>query len=148
MYKIKNGILYKNNKKTFVLGESYYPSFHPCKVPVPPDGDRIGEMIKDLKMMSEAGFNHVRFAALGETFYNADNDSVSIDSPLIDAMCQEADKNNLSVSIRLQGFSVNLRGFTDDNMLDENGKFPDYAWCDFVRSSPNHQGILEDNFVH
>ena len=148
MYKIKNGILYKNNKKTFVLGESYYPSFHPSKFPVPPEGDRIGEMIKDLKMMAEAGFNHVRFAALGETFYNADNDSVSIDSPLIDAMCQEADKNNLSVSIRLQGFSVNLRGFTDDNMLDENGKFPDYEWCDFVRSSPNHQGILEDNFVH
>ncbi len=37
MFELKNGILYKNEKKTFLLGESYYPSFHPCKFPVKPE---------------------------------------------------------------------------------------------------------------
>ena len=70
MYEIKNGILYHNGKKTFALGESYYPSFHPSKFPVPPDGDRMSEMVKDLKGMRDAGFNHVRFASLGEVSYD------------------------------------------------------------------------------
>ena len=47
MYEIKDGILVKDGKKIFALGESYYPSFHEGKYPVPPDGDRIGEMKKD-----------------------------------------------------------------------------------------------------
>ena len=102
MYEIKNGILYRDGKKTFVLGESYYPSFHPSKYPVPPEGDRIGEMKKDLRMMAEAGFNHVRFAALGDATYNAEDASVSFSSPFVDSMIEEAEKNDLSASIRLQ----------------------------------------------
>ena len=147
MYEIKNGILYRDGKKTFVLGESYYPSFHPSKYPVPPEGDRVGEMKKDLRMMAEAGFNHVRFAALGDATYNAEDASVSFSSPFVDSMIEEAEKNDLSASIRLQGFSVNLRGFTDAEILDADGNLPEYAWCDFVRTSPNHKGILEDNFI-
>ena len=57
MYQIKDCILYKNGKKTFVLGQSYYLSFHPCKFPVKSEDDRLGEMIKDLKMMAAAGFD-------------------------------------------------------------------------------------------
>ena len=68
MYKIKNGILMHNGKKVYALGQSYYPSFHHAKYPVPPEGDRIGEMKKDLRMMKEMGFNHVRFAASGGVF--------------------------------------------------------------------------------
>lgn len=108
----------------------------------------MGEMIKDLKMMAEAGFNHVRFAALGELSYDAESNTVTLDSPLVDAMTEEARKNDLSVSVRLQGFSVNLRGFTDGEMIDEKGNVPEYTWSNFVRSCPNHPGILEDNFVH
>ena len=89
MYQLKKGILYKDGKKSFGLGESYYPSFHPSKFPVPPDGDRIGEMKKDLAMMAELGFNHVRFAALGEVSLQGDG-SVKVDTPLIDAMTEEA----------------------------------------------------------
>ena len=148
MYEIKDGILYKDGKKTFVLGESYYPSFHPSKYPVPPEGDRIGEMQKDLRMMAEAGFNHVRFAALGDVSYNAEAESVDISSPFVDSMIMQAQKNDLSVSVRLQGFSVNLRGFTDSDILDAGGNLPHYAWCDFVRSCPNHAGILEDNYIY
>lgn len=148
MYQIENGILYKDGKKTFALGESYYPSFHPCKFPVAPDGDRMGEMVKDLKMMAEAGFNHVRFAALGEPAYDEATGKAGIDAPFVDAMIREAHKNDLSVSVRLNGFSVNLRGFSDGDMIDENGNVPDYAWSDFVRTSPNHKGILEDNYTY
>ena len=148
MYEIKNGVLFQNGKKTFVLGESYYPSFHPSKFPVPPEGDRMGEMVRDLRMMAEAGFNHVRFAALGDVSYDEEKGEATISSPFVDAMIAEADKNNLSVSIRLQGFSVNLRGFSDADILNEKGEVPDFAWCDFVRTSTNHKGILEDNFVH
>ena len=148
MYKIENGILYKNGKKVFALGESYYPSFHPSKFPVPPEGDRMGEMKKDLKMMAEAGFNHVRFAALGDTSYDAETECVDIDSPFVDAMIEEAEKNGLSASVRLQGFFVNLRGFEDADIVDANGNTPNYAWSDFVRSTLNHEGILQDNFVY
>ena len=148
MYQINGSILHKDGKKIFALGESYYPSFHPCKFPVKPEDDRIGEMIKDLKMMAEAGFNHVRFAALGTLSYDRESNTVTLDAPFVDAMTEEAQKNDLSVSVRLQGFSVNLRGFTDAEMIDEHGNVPDYVWSDFVRSTPNHPGILEDNFVH
>lgn len=144
MYEVNNGILYKNGKKTYVLGQSYYPSFHPCKFPVEPEGDRIGEMKKDLRMMSEAGFNHVRMAALGDVGLD-DNGELKVDTPFIDAMIEEADKNDISVSIRQQGFSVNLRNFEDADMVDWDGNPPSFAWHDFVRTTLNHEGILEDN---
>lgn len=143
MYKIENGFLYKDGKPTFCLGESYYPSFNPTKFPVPEDGDRIGEMKKDLKGMADMGFNHVRFAALGQV-----TQDLQVNTPFIDAMTEEAAKNGLSVSIREQGFSVNLRGFTDGDMVDWEGNAPQYKWFDFIRSTLHHPGILEDNRVY
>jgi len=143
MYKIENGLLYKDGKPTFCLGQSYYPSFNPTKFPVPPEGDRMGEMKKDLAAMAQMGFNHVRFAALGEV-----TEDLQVKTPFIDAMTEEAAKNGLSVSIREQGFSVNLRGFTDAEMVDWNGDAPNYQWLDFIRSTLHHPGILEDNRVY
>ena len=140
MYKIEKGKLYKNGKATFCLGQSYYPSFNPTKFPVPPEGDRMGEMVKDLKGMADMGFNHVRFAALGQV-----TAELQVKTPFIDAMTREAEKNGMSVSIREQGFSVNLRGFTDADMVDWNGAAPAYKWFDFIRSTLHHPGILEDN---
>ena len=144
MYEIKNGILEKDGKKVIAIGESYYPSFNPTKFPVMPDADRIGEMKKDLCMMAEAGFNHVRFAALGEVGLD-ENGDLSVDTPFIDAMTEEADKNGISVSIREQGFAVNLRGFDGVDMIDENGNPQENAWSDFIRTTMSHEGILEDN---
>ena len=146
MYQIKNSILYKDGKKTFALGQSYYPSFHPSKFPVPPDGDRIGEMKKDLAGMAQTGFNHVRFAALGDVALKEDG-SVSVDTPFIDAMIEEAAKNDLSVSVRQQGYSVNLRGFENVSMIDWNGTPQGTYWSDFIRTTLRHEGILEDNRV-
>ena len=143
MYKIEKGILYKEGKPTFCLGQSYYPSFNPTKFPVPEEGDRMGEMKKDLAGMAQMGFNHVRFAALGEV-----TQDLQVKTPFIDAMTEEAGKNNMSVSIRQQGFSVNLRGFTDAEMVDWNGASPNYQWFDFIRSTLHHPGILEDNRLH
>lgn len=146
MYQIKKGKLYKDGKETFCLGQSYYPSFHPSKFPVPPEGDRQGEMKKDLRMMAELGFNHVRFAALGEVALEGEH--LKVETPFIDAMTEEAEKNNISVSVRQQGFAVNLRGFPDVEMQDWDGKVHEYRWSDFIRTSLWHEGILEDNRIY
>lgn len=66
MYSMKNGILYQDGKAVFCVGLSYYPSYHARKVPVPEDGDRVGEMKKDIRAMKEAGFNLVRAASIGD----------------------------------------------------------------------------------
>ena len=148
MYKIKNGILTKDGKKIFAVGESYYPSFHHAKYPVPPEDDRIGEMKKDLRLMSEMKINHVRFAAIGLTTLD-ENGRVIIDTPFVDAMIEEADKNGISVSIRLEGYVVNLRDFKDVLMIDSAGNEQDISiWYDFIQSTLHHEGLKEDNETH
>ncbi|MBR2634792.1 MAG: beta-galactosidase [Clostridia bacterium] len=147
MYEIKNGILQKEGKGVFALGQSYYPSFHPSKFPVPPEGDRIGEMKKDLRLMAEMGFNHVRFAALGTTQLD-ENDHLTVDTPFVDEMIREAEKNGISVSVRLEGYAVNLRGFRDVEMLDADSNKQSTRWSDFIRTVMTHPGLLEDNRIH
>ena len=145
MYKIRDGILTHDGHEVFALGESYYPSFHHAKYPVPPEGDRIGEMKNDLRMMKELGFNHVRFAAIGLTRLNNAGE-VEIDTPFVDAMIQEAERNDLSVSVRLQGYAVNLRNFRDVLMIDNHGKEQDVRfWYDFIQTTLHHPGLLQDN---
>lgn len=41
-YTIRKGVLYHDGRAQIALGQSYYPSYHPQKVPVPPTGDRLG----------------------------------------------------------------------------------------------------------
>jgi len=145
MYKIEKGILTENGKKLFALGQSYYPSFHYAKYPVPPDGDRIGEMQKDLAHMAQMGFNHVRFAALGLVKLD-ESGKLVVDTPFVDAMIREADKQNISVSVRLQGYAVNLREFKDVAMVDQFGEPQDMTtWYDFIQTGFHHEGLLEDN---
>ena len=148
MYKIENGYLIKNGKKVFCIGQSYYPSFHHAKYPVPPEGDRYGEMKKDLKMMSEMGFNHVRYATIGNIELKED-DNIEVDTPFVNSMIEEADKNDMSVSLRLQGFVVNLHNYTDVLMLDNKRKPQDTnIWSDFIQSTLHHKGINEDNVFY
>ena len=148
MYKIKNGILEKDGKKVFCLGQSYYPSFHVAKYPVPPHGDRIGEMKKDLRMMSEMGFNHVRYAAIGDVKLKAD-ETLEINTPFVDSMIEEADKNDMSVSVRLEGYVVNLHDYQDVLMVDNKGNVQDIGvWLNFIQSTLHHEGIKADNIFH
>jgi len=84
-YKIEKGKLICDGKTVFALGQSYYPSFHKYKYPVPPDGDRMGEMKKDLEQMAQMGFNHVRYAAIGETYLDQ-NGKVIVQTPFVDSM--------------------------------------------------------------
>ena len=145
MYKIKNGILEENGKKIFAVGESYYPSFYPYKYPVPPEGDRVGEMKKDFAMMKSLGFNHVRIAAIGTVKLSEDG-SLAVDTPFVEEMLKEAERVGLSISVRLQGYSVNLRDFKDVCMIDADGKPQDLSvWYDFIQTTLCHGGILEDN---
>ena len=94
MYQLKNGILHRANRKIFALGQSYYPSFHPQKHPVPPDQDRVGEMKKDFADMAAAGFELVRLAAVGRV--RRDNGKIVVDFPLPDQLCAEAEKAGLA----------------------------------------------------
>ncbi|MBQ8441084.1 MAG: beta-galactosidase [Clostridia bacterium] len=144
-YEIKNGKLIKDGKAVFALGQSYYPSFHEAKYPVPPEGDRMGEMRKDLKLMSEMGFNHIRYAAIGETKLN-EKGEVTVNTPFVDAMVEEAGKNGISVSVRLQGYAMNLHGYENVLMIDNDGEEQDVrVWSNFIRTTLHHEGMREDN---
>lgn len=145
MYKIVNGILHENNKPIFAIGESYYPSFHKAKYPVPPDGDRIGEMKKDFKLMKEMGFNHIRIAAIGNTSVD-ESDQVVIDTPFVEEMLKEAERIGLSISVRLQGYVTNLHNYQNVRMINQNGEEQDPSrWYDFIQCCMHHKGILDDN---
>jgi|GEM_PF-6189936 len=51
MYEVTNGILHNNGRPELAIGVSYYASYHNLKVPVPENGDRVGEMKKDLQKL-------------------------------------------------------------------------------------------------
>ncbi len=145
MYKIKNGVLEKDGKKVFCVGVSYYASYHERKVPVPSEGDRIGEMKKDFKGMADTGFNLVRFAALGDMSYD-ENGEVVYRGELVDTLVNEAEKAGLATMIRLQGYTSNPSGYTDCLMVDSEGKEMNTAtWLNFIQNSLHHKGILKDN---
>lgn len=143
MYSIKNGILYHNNVPQIALGQSYYPSYHVQKVPVPEDGDRLGEMATDLSEMRQAGFNLCRVAALGEV--KLEQDILSATFPLADAFCNLCEENDMAAMVRLQGYSVNLSGLNHVTMLNENDQNMPFHWSWFVRNCMNHHQVLKDN---
>jgi len=144
MYELKNGILIHGGKKELAIGQSYYASYHPEKVPVPEGGDRLAEMRKDLKEMKREGFNLCRMASLGD-IKRGDDGSVSLSFPLCDAFCALTEEEDMAAMVRLEGYSVNLGNYPDTDMVDENGKVMPFQWSWFVRCCLNHQGILEDN---
>ena len=146
VYEMKNGGLYRDGKQVFPVGQSYYPSFHFAKYPVPPDGDRIGEARKDLRRMADVGFNLVRFASLGEVTLT--DGKVCVDTPFVDEMLEECERDGLAATVRLQGYDVNLRGFENVRMLDCCGEPQEDRWADFIRTTFFHEGILEDNRVY
>lgn len=143
MFELKNGILKKDGKPVFGLGVSYYPSYHPQKVPVPPEGDRMGELKVDIKEMADAGFNIVRVAALGEI--KRENGEIKVNFPLTDAIIEHAEKVGIATMVRLHGYGINLSGYTDDIMLNQNDQEMPFHWGWFVRNCLNHPGILKDN---
>lgn len=145
MYTFKKGILYKNGKKVFCTGLSYYASYHASKVPVPPEGDRIGEMKKDIKEMVKAGFNLVRFASLGDVYYN-EKGEIEYKGDFVSAMAKYADEADIATMIRLQGYALNPSGYKNCLMVGADGKQTDPSiWYNFIQNSLCHDGILSDN---
>ncbi|MBP3645310.1 MAG: beta-galactosidase [Clostridia bacterium] len=144
MYSMKNGILYQDGKAVFCVGQSYYPSYHAKKVPVPETGDRVGEMKKDIRGMKEAGFNLVRAASIGEV--KRVGDEIEVHTEFIEQLLDECDAVDIASMMRLQGYSMNLSGYDDFLMLDEEGNEMDTTkWYDFLQNSMYHEGILRDN---
>lgn len=144
MFELKNGILYKSGKAVFTLGLSYYASYHEQKVPVLAEGDRVGEMKKDIDGMLESGFNLLRMAALGDV-KREKTGKVKVDFPFIDAMLAYADEAAIAAMVRLQGYSTNLSGYTDATMLNEKNEKMPFHWGWFVRGCLNHEGLLRDD---
>ena len=145
MYKIKNGILHKDDTPVFGMGTSYYASYHAKKVPVPEDGDRIGELKKDLRGMKEAGYNIVRTASLGHVFLDK-NGEIKVETPLIDAMMKEADEVDIAAMVRLQGYEMCYHDFDDCAMVNQDGVALDRSvWSNFIQNCLHHKGVLEDN---
>lgn len=144
MYVIKNGILFHDGIARIALGQSYYPSYHPEKVPVPETGNREEEMVTDLREIREAGFNLCRMAALGDIQRNPDG-TIGVQTPLADLFCEECERNDLAAMIRLQGYSVNLGNHENVTMLGADGEPMPFHWSWFVRTCLNHPGIIADN---
>ncbi len=142
-YEIKNGILYVDGKARFAVGTSYYPSFHEGKYQVPPDGDRIGEMKKDFRLMRESGIMFVRCAALAKL--TTDGGEVKVRSEFIDEMAREAERAGLGLSIRLNGYFVNLSGNTDYEFINSAGTPMNKGWANFMYSCFFHEGSNRDN---
>lgn len=143
VYLLKNGILYIDGKPVFGIGSHYYPSYHSQKVPVPENGDRSGEMKKDLADMKAAHINVVRTAALGN-FY-ADGDSVKGSFPLGKAIAEELGRLGIAMTVRLNGYDNGLKEYTDEKMLDENGKPLPGGWSQFITNSVCHEGAKNSN---
>ena len=120
MYKLQNGILYRSGKPTLGIGVSYYASYHPLKQTVPPDGDKFGEMVLDVRDMAKAGFNHIRIAANGEAHWEGDR--FCQDTAFTDATIQEVAKNGMCSFVRIEGYSMNHRKHENVQPLDQNNQ--------------------------
>ncbi len=145
MFEMKNGVLHKDGVPQLCLGLSYYPSYHPRKFPVRPEDDRIGELKKDIHDMAQSGFNLVRFAALGELRrVGPGEEGVEVSFPLIDECMKATEKEDIAAQVRLQGYTLNVSGYTDDGMVTAEGRELGQYEC-FLRASLNHEGIFHDN---
>ncbi len=145
MYEIKNGIMYKDGKKIFGLGAAYYASFHERKMAVPPDGDQLGEMKKDIARMKEVGFNIVRTSALG-SFEKNNGERKFTSEPLIDEMMKEIEKADMAAFVRIQGYSMKV-GDYDASMVGADGTpYSGTEWANFLNDSVHHPMSLADNF--
>lgn len=142
-YCLKNGILYINGKASFGIGSHYYPSYHPHKVPVPEDGDRLGEMKRDFADMKAAHINVVRTAAIGD-FTTAEN-GVNGSFPLGKSIAEELEKCGMALFVRLNGYYSGLNNYHDEKMVDEKGQPLNSCWSQFITNSVCHKQAKADN---
>ncbi len=143
-YTQKNGILYEDGEPVFGLGQNYYCSYFPDKMPFAPGDDRNAVMKKDLQAIKDAGFNIVRFAAQGGISRNADG-SVALDIPFTEKELAFAEKIGLAAQLRLHGYSINTTGEKGRTIQDRNGKEIGKNWIVFVQDSVVHPGVIKEN---
>jgi hypothetical protein len=141
-YSIVNGVLHHDGKPQFALGQSIIPPTIGRKCPCLRMGIAWGNGAGSADDEG-SGFQHRAHGALGQVEMDGDDVRVRFDLP--DAFCRECEQQDLAAMIRLQGYSMNLRGFDDATMLNEKGEKMPFNWGWFVRNSLNHPGIYEDN---
>ncbi|MBR2339669.1 MAG: beta-galactosidase [Clostridia bacterium] len=143
MYSIKNGIMYKNGRPVIGIGVAYYASFNPYKYPVPPEGNRIGEMKEDIPHIASMGFNMIRTCAFGKT--ERINGEVAGAYPFAEALVGEAEENGLAVLLRLQDYSMYM-GDDPDSVKQRNERdVPVNQNRTFVPDCINHPDVIRDN---
>ena len=142
-YCLKNGILYIGGEAAFGIGSHYYPSYHPKKVPVPENGDRIGEMKRDFDDMKAAHVNIVRTAAIGN--FSREGGETKASFPLGEAIAKELGKRKIALVVRLNGYDNGLNEYPDEKMLNENGEPIRAVWSQFITNSVCHAGAKADN---
>jgi hypothetical protein len=141
-YKMIKGILHADGRPVIGLGVTYWGSYHPLKIPVPNERDRIGEMKKDMEGIRNSGFNIVRTIARGEV--KQQGGTIITDFPFTDRMIRKAEELGLACLVRLQGYAMNLGGYDDGIMLNQHDeKMPLYA--SFLMNCVNHPGVIADN---
>ena len=120
MYKLQNGILYRDGKPTLGIGVSYYASYHPEKRTLPPGADAIGEMRLDVRDMAQAGFNHIRTAANGAAHW--EGNTFCLDTSFTDALLKEVAENGMCSFVRIEGYSMNQRHHQNVQPLDQDNQ--------------------------
>ena len=95
--------------------------------------------LKDVADIAKAGFNHIRTAALGERHW--DGDTYVAETSFPDAMTKEADKNGLAVFMRLNGYTMNQRGWEDAKPIDQFGNASAGV---FIHDTLNHPELIKD----
>ncbi|MBQ4161047.1 MAG: beta-galactosidase [Clostridia bacterium] len=145
MYEVKNGILYKDGKRILCLGAAYFASFHERKVAIPTDTpNRAEEMKRDIRDMQVAGFNLIRTAALGKLEVGEQDATYS--GEFIDEMLDLTEELDMAALMRIQGYSMRSKAYTDAGMVEAGGTAYDGSFSlNFLNDSLHHPGILSDN---
>jgi len=92
--------------------------------------------------MREVGFQFLRVAATSDE--RLKDNEVKVITPFVDEMIREANAQGMAVSVRLQGYVMNLRSHSDYIMLNNKNEEMEKNWSAFMHSSLFHKGIFKD----
>lgn len=144
VFKIKNGIMYKNGKPVLCIGNAYYASY--AKWHQDPNNPElcIKEAKEDIALMKDFGYNLVRVAAFGDLSF--DGKKIKYESPIVDFVTKEISDNDMALAIRLQGYSMNVRNHPDGTAIANTGSSdPYFLNYVFMRDCLSNKAVVEDS---
>ena len=88
--------------------------------------------------MREVGFQFLRVAATSDE--RLEDNEVKVITPFVDEMIREANAQGMAVSVRLQGYVMNLRSHSDYIMLNNKNEEMEKNWSAFMLDAFEKQG--------